>query len=67
MKIYKSEISDGLSDILNNHNKISMASVLNDTSDQNIESVLKSCPNLESAIATNEGQLDLHYVNTIRC
>ena len=65
MKIYKSEISDGLSDILNNHNKISMASVLNDTSDQNIESVLKSCPNLESAIATNEGQLDLHYVNTI--
>ena len=40
MKIYKSEISDGLSDILNNHNKISMASVLNDTSDQNIESVL---------------------------
>ena len=55
MKIYKSEISDGLSDILNNHNKISMASVLNDTSDQNIESVLKSCPNLESAIATNEG------------
>tara|TARA_R110000824_G_scaffold211640_5_gene397561 strand:+ start:1554 stop:3020 length:1467 start_codon:yes stop_codon:yes gene_type:complete len=65
MKIYKSEILDGLDNKVLENNKITFASVLQDTTEQNIESVLENCPNLESAIATNEGQLDLHYVNTV--
>lgn len=67
MKIYASEISDGIQDIISKNNKIAFASVVEATSEdsQPIASSLASKSNLDSAFATNEGQFDLHYVNTI--
>lgn len=65
MKIYEKEILDGLNNTVLENNTISIASVLQGISKQDFDIVLKSCPNLESSIAANKDQLDLHYVNTI--
>ena len=67
MKIYASEISDGIRDIISKNNSVTLASVISDIpTDSHVDaSVLANMSNLDKAFATNEGQFDLHYVNTI--
>ena len=67
MKIYASEISDGLQGVIAKDNAIAFASVVLDTPDESrtTASNLANKSNLNTAFATNEGQFDLHYVNTI--
>ena len=67
MKIYASEISDGLQELISNNNAVSFASVVLDTPHESriAASDLANKSNLNTAFATNKGQFDLHYVNTI--
>ena len=67
MKIYAAEISDGIQGLLSENNSLSLASVILDTplESQVNASALANRSNLDTAFATNDGQFDLHYVNTI--
>ena len=67
MKVYATEINDGIGDLITSSNKISFANVINATEEDQINSAVLAAKasKLDSSFATNEGQFDLHYVNTI--
>ena len=67
MKIYASEISDGLADSIKSSNSISIASIVNEVNHDLAEDAVRLAKEstLNSTFATNEGQFDLHYVNTV--
>jgi len=67
MKIYAAEISDGIQGLISKNNSLSFASVILDTplESQTNASALANRSALDIAFATNDGQFDLHYVNTI--
>ena len=67
MKVYASEINDGLRDRITQNNSLAFVNIINNTEKNEIELASKAAKaaNLDSTFATNEGQFDLHYVNTI--
>ena len=67
MKIYAAEINDGLRDKLVSGNSLAFANVITSTDKDQMALATKAAKssNLDSSFATNEGQFDLHYVNTI--
>jgi len=67
MKVYATEINDGIGDLITSSNKVSFANVINATEEDQINSAVLAAKasKLDSSFATNEGQFDLHYVNTI--
>ena len=67
MKVYAAEINDGLRDKIVSGNSLAFVNVINNTEQDKIGLATKaaSTSNLDASFATNEGQFDLHYVNTI--
>ena len=67
MKVYASEINDGLRDIVRQNTSLAFVNVISNTEKDKIELATQAAraANLDSTFATNEGQFDLHYVNTI--
>ena len=67
MKVYAAEINDGLRDKIVSDNSLAFVNIINNTEQDQIDLASKAAKssNLDSSFATNEGQFDLHYVNTI--
>ena len=67
MKIHPSEINDGLQDIILDNTSLGFVSAVTCTPDEDIipAATVAQSVSLDSSFATNEGQFDLHYVNTI--
>ena len=67
MRIYRQEKLDGLEAAIASNNSLAFQSIITESEDVGKAEVLaKASKGLDSTLATNEGQLDLHYVNTIR-
>ena len=66
MRIYRQEKLDGLEAAIASNNSLAFQSIITESEDVGKAEVLaKASKGLDSTLATNEGQLDLHYVNTI--
>ena len=66
MRIYRQEKVDGLEAAIASNNSLAFQSIITESEDVGKAEVLaKASKGLDSTLATNEGQLDLHYVNTI--
>jgi hypothetical protein len=67
MKVYTTEINDGLRDKIVSGNSLAFVNLINNTDQDQLELASKAAKssNLDTSFATNEGQFDLHYVNTI--
>lgn len=67
MKVYTAEINDGLRDKIASSNSLAFVNIINNTEQNRLDLASRAAEaaNLDKAFATNEGQFDLHYVNTI--
>ena len=65
MKIFRQEQLDGLEGTIANSQSIAFQSVVQESNDVDEAKRLANASGLNTSFATNEGQFDLHYVNTI--
>ena len=65
MKIFRQEQLDGLEGTVANSRSIAFQSVVQESNDVDEAKRLANASGLNTSFATNEGQFDLHYVNTI--
>ena len=66
MHIYSQEKFDGLEKAISQSKSFAFQSVIKESDNTDEAKLLaKASKTLDSALATNEGQVDLHYVNTI--
>ncbi len=66
MRIYSQEKFDGLEKAIAESKSLAFQSVIKESDNTDEAKLLaKASKTLDSALATNEGQVDLHYVNTI--